>query len=270
MACTPAAGWEKGQVENQVGNVREWLFTPTPRFADLAALNAWLAERCRVLAARPHPSGEGTIGDWFGREQPQLQPVQQPFDGYTEQLQRVSSTCLVSIDRNRYSVPAEHADQGVAVRVRADSLSVVVDGKEEVAHHARCFGRNQLCCQLWHYVPLLAHKPGALRDGVPFTPEQLPPAFARLHAQVIKQPQGNRQLAELLLAARPHGVDALEVACELAAEQGSLSVAVALNALHRLTAPPRPEQLAIDQLALVVEPAANCARYDSLRQVHHG
>ena len=79
-----------------------------------------------------------------------------------------------------------------------------------------------------------------------------------------------RQLAELLLAARPHGVDALEVACELAAEQGSLSVAVALNALHRLTAPPRPEQLAIDQLALVVEPAANCARYDSLRQVHHG
>jgi transposase len=26
-ACTPAAGWEKGQVENQVGNVREWVFT---------------------------------------------------------------------------------------------------------------------------------------------------------------------------------------------------------------------------------------------------
>ena len=28
VACTPAAGWEKGQVENQVGNLREWLFTP--------------------------------------------------------------------------------------------------------------------------------------------------------------------------------------------------------------------------------------------------
>ena len=28
VACTPASGWEKGQVENQVGNVREWLFTP--------------------------------------------------------------------------------------------------------------------------------------------------------------------------------------------------------------------------------------------------
>jgi transposase len=40
VACTPASGWEKGQVENQVGNVREWLFTPLARFASFAELNA--------------------------------------------------------------------------------------------------------------------------------------------------------------------------------------------------------------------------------------
>ena len=28
IACTPASGWEKGQVENQVGLVRERFFTP--------------------------------------------------------------------------------------------------------------------------------------------------------------------------------------------------------------------------------------------------
>jgi transposase len=33
VACTPASGWEKGQVENQVGNIREWLFTPLARFS---------------------------------------------------------------------------------------------------------------------------------------------------------------------------------------------------------------------------------------------
>jgi transposase len=43
VACTPASGWEKGQIENQVGNVREWLFTPMARFASFAALNDWLA-----------------------------------------------------------------------------------------------------------------------------------------------------------------------------------------------------------------------------------
>src|SRR5439155_17286694 len=31
VACTPAAGWEKGQVENQVGNLRDQLFRPKPR-----------------------------------------------------------------------------------------------------------------------------------------------------------------------------------------------------------------------------------------------
>jgi len=46
VACTPASGWEKGQVENQVGNVRDWFFTPRARFATLAELNEWLAAQC--------------------------------------------------------------------------------------------------------------------------------------------------------------------------------------------------------------------------------
>ncbi|WP_230632421.1 IS21 family transposase [Chromobacterium violaceum] len=60
VACTPASGWEKGQVENQVGNIREWLFTPTPRFADFTGLNQWLELRCRELANRrpPHTRGQ--------------------------------------------------------------------------------------------------------------------------------------------------------------------------------------------------------------------
>ena len=45
-ARTPASGWKKGQVENQVGNVREWLFRPKLTCTDLAELNAHLAARC--------------------------------------------------------------------------------------------------------------------------------------------------------------------------------------------------------------------------------
>src|ERR1700687_2026041 len=56
VACTPASGWEKGQVENQVGLVRERFFTPRLRCADLAELNAHLAGRCLQLAReRNHP-----------------------------------------------------------------------------------------------------------------------------------------------------------------------------------------------------------------------
>lgn len=41
VAGTPESGWEKGQVENPVGNVREWRFTPRLTFTDFTALNAW-------------------------------------------------------------------------------------------------------------------------------------------------------------------------------------------------------------------------------------
>ena len=106
VACTPASGWEKGQVENQVGNIREWLFTPTPHFADFAELNVWLERPCRELAERMHPNKLRRIAEAWAAEQPALRPVTMPFDGYVEQPQRVSSTCLISVDRNRYSVPA--------------------------------------------------------------------------------------------------------------------------------------------------------------------
>jgi len=45
VACSPASGWEKGQVENQVGNLRDHLFRPKPRVSSLAELNAWLEDQ---------------------------------------------------------------------------------------------------------------------------------------------------------------------------------------------------------------------------------
>jgi hypothetical protein len=175
VACTLASGWEKGQIENQVGNIREWLFTPTPRFADFEALNAWLATRCRELGARQHPTMDMTIADVFASEQPLLRPVTMPFDAYIEQPLRVSSTCLVSVDRNRYSVPAEWVGKVVSVRIIADTIRVVAGG-ELVARHQRQFGRNQLICEPWHYLSILETKPGALRHGLPFINWKLPTA----------------------------------------------------------------------------------------------
>lgn len=56
VACTPASGWEKGQVENQVGVVRRRFFVPRPKFKSYAELNAWLEDRCIAWAkSNPHP-----------------------------------------------------------------------------------------------------------------------------------------------------------------------------------------------------------------------
>src|ERR1700680_2666589 len=50
VACTPASGWEKGQVENQVGLVRERFFTPRLRFKSYDEMNAWLLDKCIAYA----------------------------------------------------------------------------------------------------------------------------------------------------------------------------------------------------------------------------
>ena len=61
VACTPASGWEKGQVENQVGLVRERFFTPRLRFKSYDDLNAWLIDKCLAWAkSHPHPEQSRT------------------------------------------------------------------------------------------------------------------------------------------------------------------------------------------------------------------
>ena len=56
VACTPASGWEKGQVENQVGVVRERFFTPRLRFKSYREINDWLTDKCVAYAkAHRHP-----------------------------------------------------------------------------------------------------------------------------------------------------------------------------------------------------------------------
>ncbi len=266
VACTPASGWEKGQVENQVGNVREWLFAPAPRFDTLAELNAWLETRCTELAQRPHPAWkERPIAEVFIEEQPCLRPITAPFDGYFEQTNRVSSTCLVSYDRNRYSVPAEHAGQRVSVRADACRIRVVADGRL-VADHARHFGRERLILDPWHYLSVLEKKPGALRNGAPFQDWALPAAIGAVKDKLLKSPQGDRAFVEVLLAMRQYGADLVTVTCELALEQGAVSAAVILNHVHRLLSPVKPEPITVPtSLALSIEPVANCERYDNLR-----
>jgi hypothetical protein len=247
--------------------VREWLFTLTPRFADFAALNAWLAMRCRELGGRRQLSLDATITEFFASEQPLLQPVSKPFDAYIEQPLRVSSTCLVSVDRNRYSVPGQWVGKVVSVRISADTIRVVAGG-ELVAGHERQFGRNQLICEPWHYLSILETKPGALRHGMPFINWKFPAAVEAVRVHALKQAKGDRAFTELLLVARESGLEALDVACQRAQEQGHLNTAIVLNELRRLTSPPRTCAMATpDALVLLIEPAANCARYDELRKL---
>ena len=74
------------------------------------------------------------------------------------------------------------------VAQRHTTRIVVRCGEEVVAEHPRYFGRNRTIYDPWHYLPVLARKPGALRNGAPFQDWDLPPALARLRRETILDP----------------------------------------------------------------------------------
>lgn len=269
VACTPGAGWEKGQVENQVGVVRERFFTPRLKFRSYEELNGWLVDRCIAHAkAHRHPEvPETTVWDAFEAERPQLVPYAGRFDGFHAVPASVSKTCLVRFDSNKYSVRASAVGRPVEIHAYADRIVIRQDG-DVVAEHARRFGRQQTAYDPWHYVPVIARKPGALRNGAPFKDWVLPGAIERVRRRLAGQPDGDRQMVEILTAVLADGLSAVEAACATALKDGVFSSDVVLNILARSrTVPASLTIMTPDALRLAHAPQADCARYDGLRSV---
>jgi transposase len=267
VACTPASGWEKGQVENQVGLVRERFFTPRLKFKTYDELNAWLTERIIAYAkAHPHPERpERTVWDVFEEERPQLVPYLGRFGGFHALPASVSKTCLVRFDNNKYSVSASAVGRPVEIQAYADRIVIRQDGRG-VAEHPRCYGRGETIYDPWHYVPVLARKPGALRNGAPFKDWVLPAALERVRRRLAGTNDGDRQMVAILAAVLTDGLPAVEAACAQAISEGVHSSDVILNILARHRDPgPVATIMTPDALTLRHAPVADCARYDQLR-----
>ena len=268
VACTPASGWEKGQVENQVGLVRERFFTPRVRVKSYEELNALLLDQVIAYAkVHPHPEErERTVWERFEAERAALVPYAGRFDGFHAITASVSTTCLVRFDNNRYSVMASAIGRPVEVRAYAERVEIRQDGRT-VAEHERAFGRDQTVFDPWHYVPVLARKPGALRNGAPFKDWVLPAALDRVRRKLAGSAGGDRQMVEILTAVLGDGLPAVEAACAEALREGVHSADVVLNILARQREPTTPVTiLTPESLRLRHEPVADCARYDSLRR----
>ncbi len=264
--CNRAAGWEKGIVEKNVQDRRRQLWQAAMRlhWASLAALNDWLATECQASwHDMRHPDWpQLSLSDVLEHEQGHLMPLPRSFDGYVEHSVRVSSTALVSYQRNRYSVPSEHAHHLLSLHVYPSELVMIADG-QEVARHVRSFERDQTLYDWQHYIPLLERKPGALRNGAPFT--GMPEPFLQLRQHLLRHVGGDRVMAQVLAAVPMHGVEAVQVAVELALESGRPSSEHVLNVLARLKGAVMTTQTIATTLILEEEPQADVQRYDGLR-----
>jgi transposase len=267
-ACTPASGWEKGQVENQVGLVRERFFTPRLRMKSYEELNSWLLDQCIAYAkGHRHPElPDRTIWDCFEEERSKLIAYAGRFDGFHAVPASVSKTCLVRFDTNKYSVLSSSVGRPVDVHAYADRIIIRQDGKV-VGEHARCFGRGETVYDPWHYVPVLARKPGALRNGAPFKDWLLPTHLERVRRKLKGSDDGDRQMVKVLSAVLLDGLAQVDAACAEALSEGVHSADVILNILTRRR-DPEPAITIMTPAALTLHhaPLANCDRYDQLRR----
>ncbi len=235
---------------------------------DLDELNAWLLDQCIAYAkAHHHPElTEQTIWEVFEAERPKLVPYAGKFDGFHAVPASVSKTCLVRFDNNKYSVAASAVGRPVEVHAYADRIVIRQDGRI-VAEHPRSFGRGDTIYDPWHYVPVLARKPGALRNGAPFKDWVLPAAMERVRRKLAGADDGNRQMVDILTAVLTDGLPAVEAACAEAIAQGVHSADVVLNILARHRNPGPPATILTPAaLTLRHAPIADCARYDNLRR----
>ena len=149
-------------------------------------------------------------------------PLSRTFDGFVEYAKRVSPTCLIHLDRNRYSVPASFANRPVSVRVYPERIVVAAEG-QIICEHRRVFAptltnaRSTTTVFDWrHYLAVIQRKPepcAAVRPSA-----ELPPAFRALQQRMLKTPGGDREMVEILALVLQHDEQAVLTAVELALE----------------------------------------------------
>ena len=213
--CNVSKGNEKGRVENGVGYVKK-NFLNGLDFLDFSAVNpaaqVWLDTIANV---RIHGETHQRPVDLFIEEQPRLRPLNpMRYDIATIKSQRASKQFRVTLDTNRYSVPAEYASQRVTLKATPDWVCIYHQDKL-IARHARSYDRRKDFEDPDHPKALLAQRRNARE-------QRLLMQFLSLsrHAQVyyegIEQRRLNprHHLRKIVALSEIYGVDAIDRAIQ--------------------------------------------------------
>lgn len=251
--CTPRAANQKGAVENLVKFVKG-NFLAGRSFADDADLEherqGWLQQ---VNEVRPCDATEQLPCVLLAEEQPKfgpLPPIAHDY-GFFDSV-KVSRESMVAIATNRYSVPCDLVGLALTARIYPTRIELF-HGLEQVASHARQFGRNARIVIPEHFEAVFARKPRArvmvYRDWL----VRLSSAAADYVSVLCRKRHADMdaQICALYALARRVGVDEFLAALSLAAEQqtiGAEYVSAIVAQPRPRTAPPPPDAELLERL----------------------
>jgi hypothetical protein len=162
------------------------------------------------------------------------------------------------------------ANRPVSLRVYPERIVIAAEGRI-LCEHGRLIDRShhlpgRTIYDWRHYLAVIQRKPGALRNGAPFT--EMPDAFRRLQALLLRRAGGDREMVDILALVLHHDEQAVLCAVEMALEASVPTKTHVLNLLHRLIDGKTEGPPLIDApqvLKLSREPKADVGRYDALR-----
>lgn len=249
-------GPEKGAAENLVGYVRRNALVPVPAVSSWDDLNLHLLAWCEGERAR--------LGEKWEAERRGLRPLPAtPFRCALTHLAPVSRLSLVTVDRNRYSVPCKYVGQVLRL---ANSTHYIEawDSQERVAVHVRCHLRGETILQLEHYLPALARKPRAATHAAVIS--QMPPIYAAVRERLCRaRPDGYRDFVGILLLHQEFPAQAVTRAMEEALQRDCLQPTAVRQLLLNRTSSPPPEPVPVPiGLAQVRLSPPDLSRYNLL------
>jgi transposase len=255
--CGVGKANEKGRVENGVGYIKK-NFLAGLDIPDFNALNPAAQHWLHTVAnVRIHGETRKKPLDMFQEEQPCLLPLPpHPYDIATVTQARASTQFRITLDTNRYSVPAQYAGARLTLKIYPDRLCIY-DHDKLIAHHPRSYDRHQDFEDPDHPKELLAQRTKARDQKILMRFLALSPRAQDYYTQLEKRRINPRHHVHKIVAlSEIYGTEPVERAMEDAFVFQAFSCEYIANILEqrsRLLPEPGPLHLTRSQDLLDLE-----------------
>jgi transposase len=262
--CRPGEGHDKGGVEARGKAIRTQALVPIPSGPTFEGINRALLAQLDARVGTRRAGSNATIGQLFGEEQRLLRPVEVAFVADAATLATVSPRALARVEGAYYSVPCRWAGLDLVTWIGAMTVTLVGRDGQRIVHPRKRFGERSI--DYWHYLPMLAQKPQAVRQVLPDLLRDLGAPFPAVWDQLLTAHDGReaaRVLAKILGQLETHGAAVVVPALDAALAAGTPPGLALASAT-------RPLDLPIDAIPLTlraIEVSSGCAAdYDAWLQ----
>ena len=143
--CNPESGWEKGNVENKVGNTRRNLFVPEPHYDNVIEFNKDLLKMHEKKASELHYKKQVPIAELFETDRQHFIALPaRSFNVCRYDWFKADGYGKVCIDgKHYYSTRPEYHNQKVFIGIRAHYIEVLDENAKLVVRHQRQYGSDR-------------------------------------------------------------------------------------------------------------------------------